>query len=226
MKTTATILTLAVTALSSAGASFAGEVSGASRGRRPTIILRMIKDADVDERALLKAEKEAAAILDRSGIALVSLTCEAGRAVWTSGNPCQRERGAAEFWFHVVTRKPSRATTEMLGFTELDESTGSTSAGVFYSTAVELSDRYRCDVFQILGAAIAHEIGHLLLGANAHAPKGLMVPQWGPSQFEMISISELSFTSRQARLLREEVTRRTLAAGPKHSDHSSREDRL
>jgi len=114
----------------------------------------------------------------------------------------------------------------MLGFTELDEASGSSSAGVLYPAAVETAKRYRCDVFQIVGAAIAHEIGHLILGANAHAPQGLMTPQWGPLQFELISIGELSFTSRQAILLQDEVTRRTSALDQEHVGLQSGKDKF
>jgi hypothetical protein len=207
--TAALVLTMTMTCGASLG--LGADYSGAAKESRPTITLRVVNEADVDTRILSRAEQEAAAILRRSGVELTSLTCESGQTVWGSGNPCQRERGGAEFWFHIVSRKPATTTEEMLGFTVLGEDSESRSAGVFYPAAIEVSRKYRIDVSEILGAAVAHEVGHLILGGNTHSPRGVMSPQWGPTQFELISISKLSFTSDQSKLLQDEVKR--LASG-------------
>jgi hypothetical protein len=57
---------------------------------RPTITLRIVNEADVDQRAISRAVAEAAAILSRSGVDLVWLSCEAGWADATSRNPCRQ----------------------------------------------------------------------------------------------------------------------------------------
>jgi len=85
---------------------------------------------------LLRAEKEAAAILGRSGVDLVSLAWEVGTADWAAHNPCQRERKPAEFRIRIAVRKPAAAAGDTLGFTELDEASGFGSAGVYYPAAV------------------------------------------------------------------------------------------
>lgn len=120
-------------------------------------------------------------------------------------NPCQRELGPAEFWFRILARRPRATSDDMLGFTELDERLGTASSGVSYSAAVQAAKEYDRDVFQVLGAAIAHEVGHLLLGANAHTHLGVMCPYWGRTQFELISISELIFTADQSKRLRHQI---------------------
>jgi hypothetical protein len=66
--------------------------------------------------------------------------------------------------------------------------------------------------YQILGAAIAHEVGHLILGANSHTPLGVMNPHWDMTQIRLVRIGELNFNRDQARLLQNEVRRRT--SGP------------
>ena len=66
------------------------------------------------------------------------------------------------------------------------------------------------DVYQVLSAVIIHEIGHLLLGGeNAHAHQGIMIAYWGQKEFELLSIGELRFTSRQATELRDVLRRRS-----------------
>lgn len=196
--------------LAAAGASypvFAGSVNGS----RPSVTLRIVNEAGVDRRTLSRAGKEAAAILERSGVQLILVSCETGSPDVKSVNPCQRERGPTEFWFRIFVQRPRTTSDEVLGFTELDECLGIRSAGVSYTAAVQLAKKYSADVFQIIGAAIAHEVGHLVLGAGAHTPQGLMSPHWGRIEFELISISELSFTSDQSKWLQKEIGARSAA---------------
>jgi hypothetical protein len=96
----------------------------------------------------------------------------------------------------------------MLGFTELDARQLSGSSGTYYPAAVELARKEAAPIGAILGAAIAHEVGHLLLGANAHFYHGVMFAHWGRAEFERIAASELNFPPEQARLLREKIEER------------------
>jgi len=210
-----TTLALALATIWGPGPSFGRDRSGAAKQPRPTITLRVVNEAGTDDRTLLRAEKEAAAILGRSGVDLVSLACEAGRADWAANNPCERDPKPTEFWLHIVARKPAAAPGDTLGFSELDEASGFGLAGVYYPAAVEAAKTCRADLYEILGAAIAHEVGHLMLGANAHSPQGVMSPHWSKAQYVLISIGELSFTSDQARLLQGEIRRRQPVCPPR-----------
>jgi hypothetical protein len=181
----------------------------------PTITLRITNDAGAGRRTLQQAEKQARSILGRSGVALVWMQCESGKAEWGSANPCQRERGSAEFWMSIVAKKPASAGRDALGFTEQGETRLGGSAGVLYPAAVELSATSQTDPGAILGAAIAHEVGHLILGANAHTPRGVMTARWGLAELERISIGELSFTPDQARSLRAALQQFSDAGNPR-----------
>jgi hypothetical protein len=52
----------------------------------------------------------------------------------------------------------------------------------------------------ILGSVIAHEIGHLLLGPNAHMESGIMQAQWTREQLNQAFRGRLMFTLAQQRL--------------------------
>ena len=60
---------------------------------------------------------------------------------------------------------------------------------------------------QVLGVAIAHEIGHLLLGA-AHSQTGIMCVRWRRPHFELMRTGRLLFTPEQAIQIKAEVMRR------------------
>ncbi len=204
MRIQANLPTLAVTITLTWGAG-PGLSRSATNGPRPTITLRVVNEGGVAPQFLVLAKKEAVGIFDRSGIDLIWLNCESGRAEWGSANPCGRDLGPAEFWMRIVTRRPSTASTDMLGFTDLDESRGTGSAGIYYPAAAEIAKKWPVRVGEIVAAAIAHEVGHLILGANAHSSRGVMYAHWGPEQFQLIGISELNFTRDQAELLQARI---------------------
>ena len=64
---------------------------------------------------------------------------------------------------------------------------------------------------QILGYAMAHEIGHLL-GLDAHSDLGIMSVAWGPTDLLNLAYGDLAFTPQQAAVIRFEVELRQQAA--------------
>ncbi|MCW5981004.1 MAG: hypothetical protein KIT09_23180 [Bryobacteraceae bacterium] len=62
---------------------------------------------------------------------------------------------------------------------------------------------------QVLGHAIAHELGHLLPGEQSHPRAGLMQAGWGHKVLDDISKGRLFFSDGEARRIREAVARRT-----------------
>jgi hypothetical protein len=61
---------------------------------------------------------------------------------------------------------------------------------------------------QILGHAIAHEIGHLLLNLKSHSDTGIMRGHWGLKDLQDARCGYLLFTPQQAQAMRAEVRRR------------------
>jgi hypothetical protein len=61
---------------------------------------------------------------------------------------------------------------------------------------------------QILGHAIAHELGHLLLNQQDHSAHGIMRGLWGFADFRDMTCGMLLFTPQQAEFLRADVRRR------------------
>jgi len=78
------------------------------------------------------------------------------------------------------SRAEGRASAVLeLGRALIDNGAG---AGVFATIYVDrvaqMAEISELDGELLLGRAIAHELGHLLLGTNAHTSTGLMRPQW------------------------------------------------
>lgn len=63
------------------------------------------------------------------------------------------------------------------------------------------------DKGQILGYAIAHEIGHVLLNLAAHTKRGIMQAIWDRDALADIATGRLNFSPEQAERIRAEVAR-------------------
>lgn len=62
---------------------------------------------------------------------------------------------------------------------------------------------------QVLGHAMAHEVGHLLLGVGSHSENGLMRPTWDERALNDVSRGILGFSGDEARRIQDAVDRRT-----------------
>ena len=55
---------------------------------------------------------------------------------------------------------------------------------------------------RVLGYAIAHEIGHILLGQSSHAAAGLMRANWSEKDLKPVHHDQMQFTPEQAERMR------------------------
>ena len=113
----------------------------------------------------------------------------------------------------MAARVPSGR--ERLGFALPSTKAGRASAAwVFFHRVEQLAESKDASAAQILGHAVAHEIGHLLLGPNRHSLTGLMRADWGRAELQRASRGEMLFTPEQCGIIRAEVqARMTLQQG-------------
>ena len=71
----------------------------------------------------------------------------------------------------------------------------------------EQTDVEKIGLDQVLGHAIAHEIGHILLGSNSHGPRGLMKAKWGSEDIKRAGKGDLLFTPEQAQVIQHNLAK-------------------
>lgn len=107
---------------------------------------------------------------------------------------------------------PRNVPKDALGFTP-GAGPDRDRAYVFYSNvkalAMSFGEASYANTVNMLGCAITHEIGHLLLEFPSHSPTGIMRTAWDLGDLAHASDGELLFTRQQARMIRQEVGRRT-----------------
>ena len=82
-------------------------------------------------------------------------------------------------------------------------------ATVFYHRADALNATTRNSLAEVLGAALAHELGHLLLGKGAHSPMGIMRSHWDSEELRALGRGRLTFDRRQAEAIARAIEART-----------------
>jgi hypothetical protein len=75
---------------------------------------------------------------------------------------------------------------------------GGTLASIFLAPVREQAVAANVPWVLVLSYATAHEIGHLLLGAQAHTSRGLMKANWNRSDYMAMSQNQCHFTHEQA----------------------------
>lgn len=153
----------------------------------------------------------AAAILEAAGLAVTWVACGA-IPVRHEHDPCVAPLEANELAIRFVRLPASRGQADpvALGYSLVDTRLRAGALATVYVDRVEaLAAARRLDVPTLLGRAMAHEVGHLLLGTADHAPAGLMRAVWSPDTLRHDRPGDWAFTSSDAQAVREAVRVRT-----------------
>ncbi len=112
---------------------------------------------------------------------------------------CSREMGQR------LTRKSS-----VLGYVQpTGEGELARVASVFYGRVEQLQEATGDLTSLVLGAALAHELGHLLLGKGQHSPMGIMRCPWDSDDLRALKRGQLVFHQRHAKLVGNGIKART-----------------
>jgi hypothetical protein len=118
---------------------------------------------------------------------------------------CKTLRGRNEFWLRILAQSPPDLNPgrELMGLTQRGEKPGEIPCiNIFYPIVERLAEKTHTE--QVLGAAVAHEIGHMYLGNNreAHSLNGIMSGVWLQREFQLINLVSLKFTREQGERIR------------------------
>ncbi len=165
---------------------------------------------------LADARAEADRIFRNARIAVRWIDC------WVPGKPggapCTEPLAAGkDLMLRLVDRMPSAdaptARISPLGESMVDrEQRGGVLMTVDVFPVHRIADRTSTSASLLLGRAIAHEIGHLLLGSADHARLGLMRPFWSHDELRGSKPADWGFSSREAAQMRQTLRGRSRTA--------------
>lgn len=138
--------------------------------------VRVYNRFGVASRDLDTARGTATVLLENAGLAVQWRDCQSASAV---GDRCSDMLAPSEVSIRLVASPPSFGSGDVLGYSDVDAaSRRGTLATVFPDRVMAIASDLRVASATLLGRAMAHEVGHLLLGSDAHSAVGLMRGRW------------------------------------------------
>ena len=164
----------------------------------PRINVLVHNYAQVSSEILAQAEVEAAEILGKAGIEIA----------WTNCDPTQKDLGDAAECNQFLG--PTNLAVRILPYFGVIPGTDKKTMGFALGNLASVSVRrvseeaaeFGVQPYEVLGPAIAHELGHILLGQKGHSPTGIMRAHWRREDYERAPRGAFNFTAEQAEQMR------------------------
>jgi hypothetical protein len=165
--------------------------------KRPQVVVSVFNDADVGATVLAQAEREGTEIFHRAGVEVVWANCKTREVRSSDTGGCERFDWPTHLSVRILPGS-LLSTNEVFGVAFLSVVGTGCYSDVFYDRAVALHADSKVGLADILGNVMVHELGHLLLGSNAHAPWGIMRAHWQGEELRRMAKGNLLFTADQA----------------------------
>jgi hypothetical protein len=167
-------------------------------------------DAAVPADALMQAKRQVLRIFRMVGLHIAWHECAVPSEHMPTESPAEHVSTLSPLELTIVIVPRSMAdllqpNDEMVGMAPGTAAARGKLAYVFYDRVESLSEFFLANVGQVLGHAIAHEIGHLLLPYRSHSRAGLMCATWVSKDFQDLARGWLLFTREQGELMRTRV---------------------
>jgi hypothetical protein len=178
--------------------SFQSAFLAAAQKASPTgpvgITVRVYNFAKIDSRRLERTQGRASEIFTKAGFEIHWIQCPRYESERSHFPDCTPELGPTD----LILKFMPRIDMERIGFRK--EAFGFTAGkNILISTElledIAQNSEQTCD--RILGLAVAHEIGHALLGSNSHSSRGIMCPRWDSKDLQREDRQSASFTEEQ-----------------------------
>jgi hypothetical protein len=164
-----------------------------------SITIRVYDSAGVSATDRTAALKTAGTILSRADLDPTWIVCTPAR----DGRPqpgCDAAPASHELVVRLTHSSPAGedGNSRAFGYSLIDASTGTgTLSTVFVDRVDWLASTGKAVRADVLGRAIAHEIGHQLLGSNDHTPRGLMRETWTADELTRNRAEDWQFSTSQ-----------------------------
>jgi hypothetical protein len=113
---------------------------------------------------------------------------------------CQPDLGQATVRLQILPHAPAGLPAQALGFS-LPCARSGVQVTIFADRVATVTETAGPTFGCVLGYAIAHEIGHVLLRSDTHTTAGLMKGIWSKSDWQRAAVSVVSFSPAEARII-------------------------
>lgn len=174
------------------------------RASADIVAVRILNYAAVSDGPITAAAVYAKRVLSQAGV----------DSEWTIHGPVdiQEKPGRRNLVMRIIPNRMIIAwatQSHHLGYSLLPPEGGpGYIGGVHYERIRDFADSLNIDRTLIFGIVLAHEVGHLLLGAKSHAASGIMSFPMQLEHIRLASHGNLRFTGKQAKAIRDSLRNR------------------
>lgn len=166
--------------------------------------------AQIPEKEIARAEATASYVFGVIGIDIKWGSCTAPGSTNASVKP----RFVLRLMDHSQPIASGRWTPDAFGRAYLTPDATADYAEVYYEPVRQVSVSYQfAERDDILGYAVAHELGHLLLGPR-HTVNGIMSLRWNIEDLQMIRQRRMRFSNAQCSAMHREIQLRNARKQP------------
>jgi len=168
------------------------------------VTISVYDEAGVPGDVLTAGEKEASRVFWEAGIEVKWLNCKVPAASEEESRMCREAVSLGHFHLGIV-RESLGSKRETMGISFVADDGSGSYADLFYEPMKELHKSDGTSLASLLGHVAAHEVGHLLLGANSHSEAGIMRPHWTAGELGNTGGGRLVFTGKESRKMKERL---------------------
>ena len=179
--------------------------------RPSTLTVRIYNNVGISPEHLRVATREAETILQAAGVSVFLLECWHRDAEPADAHEdCRRAPDGQTLTLRLPAAPSSRSTRMVsMGYSLVQVGDRAPFLATVYTDRVMTVARdANVDPHRLLGRAIAHEIGHLLLNTTHHANGGLMREKWTRSELRNNDPLDWEFRDQDMRVMRVAVSAR------------------
>ena len=169
-----------------------------------TLTVALFNEAHVPPTVLAGAQETTSYIFTKSGIDIRWMLCGREDESLEERSACSQPEFPDHLDMHIVNSCP-HLPGSVFGISYLSPEGIGTQADVFYVKVVGFRQS-PAELSTLLGYAMAHEVGHLLLGSNSHSPTGLMRADWRTKELICMAQGGLGFVEEQTHTMKAKLS--------------------
>ncbi len=171
------------------------------------VVIRLYDPAGTPDRELSVAMETTTGTLRTAHLQVEWVVCPPHpNRPWNSATGCVAAPRAGELIVRIMRTPALDVVGETLGDAVVDKAAGRGTLATIYADRIDrLAADAGVDRGLLLGRAMAHEVGHRLLGTTTHPPRGLMRAKWASAELRRGTPRDWLFSTSEARALRRRI---------------------
>lgn len=179
-----------------------------------SVTVSLFNDARVPPSIIDSAEESASRIFAQVGIKLRWILCGRQEESVEEQKACSQTLFPEHLHVHIVNSDP-HLKGSVFGISYISADNIGSQADVFYTKIAGFHGISLVEPGTLLGHAMAHELGHLLLGSNSHSLTGLMSADWRTADLIHMEQGGLLFSVEQSRKMKARLSAFAMRKDPR-----------